>query len=390
MLNDITIQKVGGGLGRRNPGQDMVSALVANGVSETGGVQTNTSYLLRSIEDANALLIDEAYDTDNNVFVYEHIKDFFRVNPSGTLWIFLVSTSMPYEVMAQGLGGARELLNEAGGTIRQIAFAYNPPVQVNDNTALLAAIPMAQELADWSYSQHMPVEVLLEGKGFDSQSVEDLRNKDAENVTVMIGQNLTVGQQDWTYAAVGLLLGAVSLAAVNENVGWVQRFNLSGGYLENPGIEGEAFTKLSPSKVLEIHEKGYVFLRNHVGISGVYLNDSFTATELANDYAYIENNRTIHKAVRLIRQALLPRLNSPVTLDPEQGTLSPEVVKAIESEGRRALENMLRDQEASDTDVFVDPEQDILATSELKVDFAIVPTGTARKFKVTIGFQNPF
>ena len=41
-------------------------------------------------------------------------------------------------------------------------------------------------------------------------------------------------------------------------------------------------------------------------------------------------------------------------------------------------------------DVYVDPEQNILATSKLDVKFTIVPTGTARQIEATIGFSNPF
>ena len=57
---------------------------------------------------------------------------------------------------------------------------------------------------------------------------------------------------------------------------------------------------------------------------------------------------------------------------------------------KAALEAMLANGEISALEVFVDPLQNILATSELKVVVSIIPTGTARKITVDLGFKNPF
>ncbi|MNU07249.1 hypothetical protein D3C72_2527450 [compost metagenome] len=51
---------------------------------------------------------------------------------------------------------------------------------------------------------------------------------------------------------------------------------------------------------------------------------------------------------------------------------------------------MVANQEVSAFDVYVDPKQNILSTSELKVKAEITPIGTARKIMVDLGFKNPF
>lgn len=393
-LSDVTIIKRTGGLGRRSPGGDMISGLLANGVDVSGGVQIGTPYRLASIQDALALLIDEAYDTTNNVLVYEHIKEFFRINSNGDLWLMLLPKAENFKDMVDPAkeANALKLLQAAGGAIRQLGVAYNPAVTVADDTALVAAIAKAQELAVYAYSVHMPVEIILEGKGYDLEDAVDFRSLNAEGVTVMVGQSLSVANTggNETYAAVGTLLGAVSKAAVNENVGWVQEFNVMGGSLQAAAISGVAYQNIGQGKLNTLNDEGAVFFRTHIGRPGYYFNDSHTCTDLLSDYAYIEMNRTIHKAVRLVREALLPRVNSPVLIDAENGTLSPEVIKSIENDGNRALEAMLSNQEVSAMDVYVDPAQNILATSELQVSFSLVPTGTARQINVTIGFENPF
>jgi hypothetical protein len=117
MLNDINITKLSGGLGRREPNNDMVSALVANGVAVSGGVQLNTVYRLNSLNDAIALKIDASYDSTNNILLYEHIKEYFRINPSGELWLLVPAQSVSYADMVDktNVNGAKKVLNEAEG-----------------------------------------------------------------------------------------------------------------------------------------------------------------------------------------------------------------------------------------------------------------------------------
>lgn len=389
-MNDVIIEKINGGLGRRNPSGDMISGLVANGVAVVGGVQLGTVYRLKSLRDAESLLITESYDTTNSVLVYEHIKEFFRANPSGDLYLLLAPQTASYSDLAdKSENYATKILIEAEGKVRQLAIAYNPSANVADFSATTSAIIKAQELADESYSKHRPLHILLEGKGYDYSTPSDFRTLNSKNVSVMIGQSLSVANNNATYAAVGTLLGTVSKASVNENIAWVGKHNLHGGSLTVSAISGTSISSISEGDLDTLNDKGAIFFITHIGRAGIYFNDSHTCTSSTSDFAYIENNRTIDKAVREIRTILLPRLNSTVAVD-DEGKLSPEIIKSYESDGRRALEQMLKSEEVSNFDVLVDPEQNILSTSVLLVDFEITPTGTARKLKATVGFVNPF
>lgn len=372
----------------------MTSGLLANGVAVSAGAQLNTTYRLAGLDDALVLGLNPEYDTANNLLVYEHIKEFFRLNPNGELYIMLVARTVTYaNMLSPGATPphAHNLLLAANGNIRQLGVAFNPPPGTpNLWDATLLAIAAGQQLADQEYTQHRPVEVLLEGKGFNPATVANLRNLNAPNVTVMVGQAMSIAANNAGYAAIGALLGAVSKARVNESVAWVERFNLAGGSLDTIGLGGVVLSAVSQGNINNANQAGAVFFVAHTGTPGIYLNDSHTCTETTSDFAYIENNRTIHKAVRNIRAALLPRLGSPVQIDSDSGQLAPEVIKSYETTGRRALEAMLSNGEVSDIDVFVDPAQNILSSSELQLAFSIVPTGTARRISVTIGFVNPF
>ena len=117
-----------------------------------------------------------------------------------------------------------------------------------------------------------------------------------------------------------------------------------------------------------------------------YWNESNTAIATTSDYAYIENNRTIEKAIRLLNSAYLPELNGPIKLNAD-GTIADVDVARLESVGNTALDQMTRDDELSAKSVTIDPNQDILATSELTIAVTLVIKGVARYIVIPIGFK---
>ncbi|MFB9079016.1 DUF2586 domain-containing protein [Flavobacterium procerum] len=385
-LNDVVITKLSGGLGRRNPEQDMVSGLLFEGIA-TSKLALDKLERIASLEDAIALGITEDYDFKGQSAYYQ-IQQFFRMNPSGDLYIMAVAAESYSEVVEK----AMEMQEKANGNIRQMAIIYSASTPFSQT---LAAIAKAQVQADLAYADYMPFEIILEGKGFDFESEADsssLADLNSENVSVVIAMDLDkLKEKNFNYtnsAAVGLALGTLSKAKVSENIAWIEKFNLTGDGFSKPGFVGGKEIK-SLGDLRTLNDKRYIFTQTHTGLAGVYFNDSHTCTAGTEDFAYIENNRTINKATRLLRTALLPKLASPVLVDID-GKLPQSVSKSFEGLCRNALEGMVANQEVSAFDVYVDPKQNILATSELKVKAEITPVGTARKIKVDLGFKNPF
>lgn len=434
-LNDVVITKLSGGLGRRNPEQDMVSGLLFSGL-ETYSLKFDTIKRIASLEDAEALGIDENYDI-NGQSAYYQIQQFFRMNPSGDLYVMLVNTASYGDTVKK----AMDMQEKANGNIRQMAVICSSETTFSQTKAALA---IAQEQADLAYADYMPFEIILEGKGFDTTieaNSPSLALLNSENVSVVIamdvekafeqkliqkdtnkaytlksGEELVPSQSSSDIynvrnadglkkdgsvvlqfvfqvsykntAAVGLALGALSKAKVSENIAWIEKFNLTGNGFAKPGFVGGKEIK-SLGDLRTLNEKRYIFTRTHTGLAGVYFNDSHTCTAGTSDFAYIENNRTVNKATRLLRTSLLPKLASPVLVDID-GKLPQSVSKSFEDLCRNALEGMVANQEVSAFDVYVDPKQNILATSELKVKAEITPIGTARKIMVDLGFKNPF
>jgi hypothetical protein len=403
-MNDVRITKRVGGLGRRFPSADMVCGLIMHGLATTdytlGDIVT-----LFTPQDARDIGLDEAYDTNNSVLVFYHIKEFFRMNPNGELWLMLVDqnvTTWSDMVDITQTAYAKALLVEANGRIRVLGVAFNPDSSYNSTLSgglddqIVSVITKAQELAEEEYLQHRPLDVVIEGKEFNGTagSATDLRTLDAENCSVVIAQDPDIAALDPLYAhhaALGTILGTISGAKVNENIGWVERFRVTGAgnHLKGGLSSNLRLNVYSESAQNQLNTKGYIFLRQHTGISGLYWNDSHTCTLITSDYAYIENNRTIHKGARLIREFFLPRLNSPIAVS-DEGQLDKIVIDSFETLGRTALLGMSRNEEISQpADVYVDPEQNILSTSKLEVRFSLIPYGTARNIEASIGFENP-
>jgi hypothetical protein len=396
MLNDVVITKVNGGLGRLLPLTDMISGLIANGVAVSGGVQLGTTYKLQRLEDATALQINAAYDTTNDVIVYEHIKEFFRINPNGVLWVLLVAKSVSFADMVDKTipTTAKKLLIDANGDINLLGAAYNPTTAVSTDTDLLAAIPKAQLLAEEEWDLHRPVHIILEGKGFDSTNITDLHSLEVPNISVFVGQNPTVSAisaHTHRYGAIGTLLGAVSLSAVNESASWVRKFPLLGDNLQDFAIMNVKSTALTESLKSDINAAGYIFFNRPARRTNIYLNDTHTGAPLTSDFLYIENNRCINKATRLIYDVLLDDLNAPIKVNPATGKLPAVVIKAMEALGNKAIEEgMLKADELSGFSFTIDENQNILSSSELATELTLTPTGTARKITVKLGFSNPF
>ena len=130
----------------------------------------------------------------------------------------------------------------------------------------------------------------------------------------------------------------------------------------------------------------YLFFVTHVGQAGSYVNDSHTMDSAISDYAMIESVRTMDKAVRGVRTYLIPELGGNIYIDADTGKMQAYSVSHLETTANKALEDMEKAGELSGYKVEIDPEQDVLSTSEVEIVIRQVAVGVMRKIKVKIGF----
>ena len=387
-MNGVKFIRKNGGLGRELAGEDHISGLVVYG--ETAVAPT----LLLSVEELNG----KGIFPDTAPVLHYHITEFFRINEGAKLYVQSVAS-------ADGnYTEVKTLQAFAQGKLRQIAVCdFKTQLSGLDN-ALSKLNTIGKELA----KRITPVSLLysFKLKAEDIANLSDLRTKSAELVSVVIGQDgagrgAYIAQTTPAVGCIGAVLGAISKASVHESIGWVEKQNLV-TVAYNKGLTGDVLraleldvpaladgTKLgslTPAQVEALNGKGYIFLTQYAGNAGTYFNDSFTATAATSDFAYIENNRTIDKAIRELNRVLVPKISGPAYIDPDTGNLQTATVSAISALCEEPLDAMKRNGELSGYKVYINPRQRILQTSKLEVVLKIVPVGTMREIEVAIGF----
>ena len=105
----------------------------------------------------------------------------------------------------------------------------------------------------------------------------------------------------------------LSLSAVSEDFGQPAKFNISNG-IENdvPAFaNGQLLSAaaLSDAALDAIDANRHIFGQKYGGYPGTFFNDNHCAVALTSDYAYINDNRVIDKAIRGIYSARCSRRN---------------------------------------------------------------------------------
>lgn len=316
-----------------------------------------------------------------------HIDQYFRIQPKGVLYVGFYAADYTFAPI-------QTIQNFASGTIRQFG------VYVNTTTHVQAHVTAIQTICDTLAGLHKPVSNVILGPDVSATTIAalaTLASLDSESVSVCIAQDGAATSSGVGYelfkayaksiTAMGACLGAVSLAAVHEDIAWVSKFNMSDGteFDTLAFATGEVFSTAAASALTTLDTQRYIYLGKIVGVVGSYWNDSNTATLASSDYAYIENNRTIDKAIRGTYSSLIGDMNSPLVLNAD-GTLQDTTVAYFEGKAGVNTEQMLRDGELSAYKWTVDPAQNVLSTGKVIVSGQLVPVGVARQIQINIGF----
>ncbi len=419
-FNGIQINKIGGGLGRRNPSKDGVCGLIIGGDATDYYNHEEVAKLIQ-LSDAEVLGIDAAYDANNELLVYHHISEFFRLNPNGTLYLMLADRSYDlYEILATGLLQVLVKSDVANREIKIVAIgsASPGPSEFSASLAQLfsdvsGSISAYQQAIDELRLDNIYIDsVILEGRIFLTpiiSSLPDLRTFDSPNVSVVIAQDPAIVEINTfayrKYAAIGSALGMLSVRKVHENLGSVDiiekpdiakgnenyplTFQAKGLWL-TANYANVSINSLTQAEKTALKEKGYIFGGGYEGYPYIYFNSSPTCTELADDFSFIERNRTWNKAARYVIETLTPKINSVVEIDSNSGYIKSSTIASWEAAAKAKLNYMLADGEVAEIDVYIDPKQNVLSGSPVVVKISVTPNGIAEAITVDLGFKNPF
>lgn len=380
-LNDIKFIKGNGGLGAVLPNDDHKSGIVFLRGYALGGTPPAVPFTyskISSLADAETKGITSVLYPEERY----QISEFFRIQPDSELHvIFGAAEAGDYDFEE-----LKTIQNNADGELRQVSVLTYSAFEITN-------IPVLQAVSDILSANHKPLSVIYASDftGMTLSALTDLRSQASPSVSVLVGMDGGAAGKALFDAGkivpcAGAILGAVSKAAVNESIAWVEKFKMSAAELDVPAFaNGDLVSETDETLLNTLNDYGYVFLRKHVGIAGSYINENSTCDLITSDYAYINNVRTIDKAIRNVRTVLLPKLNSPLTLT-AVGKLDITTITDFENVAKNELENMVRNGEISAYKVKISPDQDVMATSLLIINIVLVIRGVARNIQVEIGY----
>lgn len=387
-LSKVTVNVGSDGLGRRPINKDKISGILFfNDTLPAGFTTTTRCKKVYSLSEAETLGLAQASATA--AVEWYHVSEYFRGNPDGELWIGYYAVPASTYAFTE----ISTMLIAALGEIRQLAVYANALTFASAQCTTIQAIVDAMDAAYRQivilYAGNMSAITAVTGWS----AVTDLRTLTAKKVTVVIAEDgsgagaTLAAAKAYNITAIGLALGCISRASVEQSIGNPQNFDLSDGTeMEIPALaNGDLVSALTSSAMGGLKDKGYLIaIKRSPDISGTFFERVPTAIAATSDYAFIENNRTVNKAIRLVRTALIPQLNANLFVKSD-GTLREDTVGYFQDLAQTPLDQMAADDEISAGEALIDPTQDVNGTSQLTISVRIVPVGIAEEIIVNIG-----
>ena len=393
-LPRVKITFENGALGGVAPSEDGVCGLVAYATAVSTTFALNTPYLITKLDGLVALgITSEA--TGANAALYKTVKEFYSEAPDGTkLWVMGVAASTTIANLTDKANNIiSPLLMAARGSINilmlKVASAAEPTMSGSIDGAVLTAVTNLQALAeDWTVNKYAPFMCLVEALSYNgvAASLPDLTARSDNRVGVVLGDSVTGSAG----AAVGLVAGRLAAEPVQRSLARVR----SGAIKAETMYIGTNQAELGDPDVA--NDLGYIVPRTFVGKSGYYWSDDHLATSASDDYCAIPRRRVIDKAYRIAYKTLVDEIAENVPVNTE-GKLAAFHCKGVETSVESAIVNSMTSEgnlgndpdNASDLGVqcYIDPDQNILATSRLEINLKVKPHGYSKYIDVKLGFK---
>lgn len=391
-MQNLTINRTNGNIVRSLSGEDHISGLVFYSATlptadegEKGFSTTERIQAISSIERAEKLGITAKAESWEMRVLHYLLESTYNMNPGISLYVGIFKPASG----ANAFSEIKQIQNYSGGKVRQVGV-WNGAVELSDTV-----VNALQSVRTTLEAQNKPLIILYAPKVTDVTSLPtDLAKIGRNGVSVIIGQD-GAGVAAELYAdagntakasvsALGDLLGAVSRAKVHESIAWVESFPTN---ISVPAFgDGKKYRDLDEAVIETLDSSRYIFLRTYDGLAGSFFNDNHNLDVPTSDYAYINDVRTMDKAVRGVRTNVLPKLGRPMKVDAETGKIERTTVEHLITTGNKPLEEMEKAGELSGYKFDIDPDQNILATSRVRGVIKNVAVGVMRNLDLEIGY----
>ena len=393
-LPDVKSVIINGGLGLAVPKQDGIFAIV--GTALQGEIN-------------KPLVFGNITDVKDTFGVIEIDADYLPNNA-------LVSAA---ECAFQNGAGRLWLVRAENDTNEKLTLAVDSLTENDDIRGVYVADPVTsifatalQAKADAWFNKHRPsffvveakfvpdanapAEVIKDSNSFITAILEDFKSLSADFVSVCAGfMYYSDGSgRKWIGRTGAALMGILAKSPVSRSAGFV-RYNSIVNSLglaphtayseeESAYLVGDA--AFNETQIETLDSKQLVTSRSITGISGFYITYDNTFAPLGSDFRAIRTVRTMFKAIRESRSAMLPNLLADF---PASGPDLEIAMKDLESQGIVPLNRMKAAKEITEAVVTIPLDQDFLGTETIIVDLSIVPRIAARTISLRFGLKNP-
>ena len=267
-----------------------------------------------------------------------HITEYYRLNPNGNLWVYfapITGNAWNFQEIQtlQGSGGANGAMRQAGVYLGNCGAGGSG----SGTAAWIKTVADACQAVKVTLDgYHMPVSIII---GTDISAISDLTTLTDASTWTDFGVSAILSQGGWINSTlnpvtdpgwliykgqgysitdIGAKLGTISLSPVNDDQGWVSKYNLTDGInLAVPAFgNGHNIDLIAVSNLLALLDRyRYIYNGSYVGLSGVFQNDNPCLISAASSFAWINNNRVFDKAARLLYLEFLPLLNGDVDVN---------------------------------------------------------------------------
>lgn len=379
----VIIALANGQIGGAVASSDNVVGLMATGTGD--GVNMYEPIVVYSLEDAKSKGIDQ-YDEPN---VYRHVKEFYDIAPTGTkLYIMTTAATDPMGDLLDPSEEyyARALLDFADGQIRvlgicrQTPSGYVPSASQFIDSDAIDAMPNAALLVQEYRERIMPLRVLI-GANVINEASTTVFNPSAQaknGVGVVLGSTKPDKQ-----VSMGYILGKVASVPVHRNIGR----NRDGALPADKMYIGTVPTDKLAS-INDLISKGYITFTKYPTVAGFYISDDPMAADSTDDYRILANCRVIDKALVISYQTYVTFLKDDVDIE-ATGKMSALDIGALEDAITNAIRLAMSDNISGTPTAVINPAQNVLSTSKLKVKLRLTPKGYLKEIEVELGFYNP-
>lgn len=343
-----------------------------------------------TVANMDTLGITEGSGADKIWYV---MNQFFQKNPNGFAWIRVADEGLS----TTNFDELDDLVTVSDGEVRKIGVYNN-----GNNSANFAVSQVTALQAKYTeyYNGKTPVNIAYFpiGYGETYDNFIDLTDS-GSSFGVSVYNAFDYVKNDADYPAMGPIMGYWADSKVSESIGYVRKFNMvclptgtntneefdKFGLLDSSGLISWGTLKGAAADLLD--DKGWNIFVKYVGRTGSYVNDMYTVAETGtnSDKAFFDT--TLNKISRLVREALLPEINSEVQFNAD-GTLQDKDVDRFTDLAQEPIDVMIAASELSAGEAIIDRTQDVASTSTLSVTVNVVLNNVTKTIEVNLARVN--